>query len=306
MILPQRVKKKALELGFDLVGIAPARPPDCLNFFKGWLQRGLHGSMEYLSRQASLRSDPRSLLPSARSVVAVGLNYWQPNEPTPGYPRLARYALGRDYHKVVRSKLAKLARELLADVPGVAFRVCVDSAPIFDRYYAQQAGLGWFGKNTCLISREVGSWFVIGLLLTDLEIETDRPSVGNCGTCKRCVEACPTGAIVHEDGRWQVDARRCVSYLTIESPLASPEIRRGGWTFGCDVCQEVCPFNRFQKLTQEGDFLAKREWPSLIHLCQVSQEEWDSLTRGSAVRRAGYTGLKANAVRALRGDSPDA
>lgn len=288
---------KALEVGFDLFGVAPALPFAYLDFYKGWLDRGFHGEMDYLSRQLALRSDPRSLLPSARSVVAVGLNYYQPSESREGFPRIARYALGRDYHKVLRSKLNSLGR-WMASAYGAEYRVCVDSAPIFDRYYAQQAGIGWFGKNTCLISRKVGSWFVIGLLLTSLELEPDTPNEDHCGTCKRCIDTCPTGAIVFGDGRWQVDSRRCISYLTIESPLSSPEIDRAGWTFGCDVCQEVCPFNRFQKLTTEKDFLAKRDWPSLQQLRQIRYEEWDALTQGSPVRRAGYEGLRSNAARA--------
>ncbi len=250
--------------------------------------------MGYLSRQLSLRSDPRSLLPAAQSVVAVGLNYYQPREGREEYPRIARYALGRDYHKVLRSKLHTLGRWVSA-CSGAEYRVCVDSAPIFDRYYAQQAGLGWFGKNTCLISGEVGSWFVIGLLLTSLDLTPDEPNVGHCGTCRKCIDACPTGAIVFEDGRWQVDSRRCISYLTIEAPFSSPEIDRAGWTFGCDVCQEVCPFNRFQKVTTEKDFLVHRDWPSLTQLRKIKYEEWDSLTQGSPVRRAGFEGLKTNA-----------
>lgn len=293
--LAGRLKRKALELGFDLVGVAAASPFPHFEFFKGWLARGFHGEMGYLERQAPLRADPRSLLASARSVVAVGLNYYQPLEEQDGYPRIARYALGRDYHKVLRSKLRALGRWLAAESPGAEWRACVDSAPVFDRFYAQQAGLGWFGKNTCLISRGFGSWFVVGLLLTSVELPGDRPSEGHCGTCRRCVDACPTGAIVFADGRWQVDARRCISYLTIEAPLASPEIDRAGWTFGCDACQEVCPFNRFQRPTDAQDFLAKRDWPSLLRLRQISREEWDALTQGSPVRRAGYEGLRANA-----------
>lgn len=295
MDLSGRLKDKAVELGFDLVGIAPASPFPYLDFFMGWLARGCHGEMGYLERQLSLRADPGSPLPSARSIVAVGLNYYQPSEPREGYPRIARYALGRDYHKVLRSKLATLGRWLAAETPGVEVRACVDSAPIFDRFYAQQAGLGWFGKNTCLISRGFGSWFVVGLLLTSLDLSPDEPNEGHCGTCRRCLDACPTGAIVFADGRWQVDSRRCISYLTIESPFASPDIGRAGWTFGCDICQEVCPFNRYQKLTAEKDFLAKRDWPSLQHLRQISHEEWDALTQGSPVRRAGYEGLRVNA-----------
>lgn len=295
--MESEVVQKAKELGFDLVGITGALPIPHLDFYLSWLDRGFHGEMDYLSRQVHLRSDPHHLLASAKSIIAVGLNYYQPNPVVEGYPRIARYALGRDYHKVLRSKLTKLGKWLVSQAPESEFRVCVDSAPIFDREYAQLAGLGWFGKNTCLINTRKGSWFVIGLLLTSLELQSDKPAAGHCGTCTRCIDACPNGAIVQENGRWQVDSRRCISYLTIESPLASPEHGRHGWTFGCDICQEVCPFNRHQTLTTELDFLKTRDWPSLQQLRQISHKEWDTLTQGSPVRRTGHDGLITNASR---------
>ena len=300
------VKQIALDLGFDLVGICEATVPPHLDAYRNWLDKGFAASMDYLHQHLALKQHPRELLPTARSIIAVALNYNQPNLPIPGQPRIARYALGRDYHKVLRAKLSALAKEMSLVDPGAEFRVCVDSAPIMERDFANLAGLGWFGKNTMLINSQRGSWFFIGLLLTSLELEADSSAIGGCGTCRACVDACPTGAIVKEDGRWQVDARRCISYLTIEhaGPIPSElQEQMGEWTFGCDVCQEVCPFNQPRNsqpwratITREPDFLAKRQLPSLRELPQWSTEEWDIQTRGSAIRRAGLEGIRRNAT----------
>lgn len=300
-----QLKARARELGFDGVGVCAPVPSPHLAEYGEWLEKGYHGTMGYLARQVDLRSSPLKLLPSAKSVIAVSLNYNQPNPPRPGYPRIARYALGRDYHKVLRGKLRRLAAWVQSEHPGSECRACVDSAPIFERDYAHLAGLGWFGKNTMLIDSKRGSWFFIGLLLTSVSFELDAPSNGSCGKCRKCVEACPTGAIVNEDGRWQVNARSCISYLTIEhkGDIDSSLVGKiGDWTFGCDVCQEVCPFNEprtSQPLrgvpTVERDFLAKRFWPGLDQLVQIDERDWDALTQGSPVRRAGTSGLQRNA-----------
>lgn len=290
------IKATATGLGFDLVGVCAATPAQTSEAYREWLALGFAGSMDYLRRHAPLKESPEHLLPGVRSVIAVGLNYNQPNPPRSGFPRVARYALGRDYHKVLRAKLRRLADAL----PDAGHRICVDSAPILEREYAQRAGLGWFGKNTMLIDSKRGSWFLIGLLLTTLEVEPDEPAVGGCGTCSACIEACPTGAIVNANGRWMVDARRCISYLTIEAPLEADD-RVGDWTFGCDVCQEVCPFNQPRdsqplraKATSEPDFLKRTD---LLHLplAEVAQLEaapWSRLTAGSPIRRAGHEGLR--------------
>lgn len=254
--------------------------------------------MDYLQRHLPLKGDPANLLPGVQSIVAVTLNYNQPNDTD---PRIARYALGRDYHKVLKGKLNKLSAWIGSNHPDAKCRPCVDSAPIMERDYAQLAGLGWFGKNTMLIDSRRGSWFFIGLLLTTVEFEPDTPALGGCGSCKACIEACPTGALVLEEERWQVDARRCISYLTIEHE-GEIELDTAGWLFGCDVCQEVCPFNQPREsqplrgqVTREPDFLRKREWPSLQQLRVLSEEEWDEITRGSAMRRASKEQLQRNA-----------
>jgi epoxyqueuosine reductase len=301
----QAVKARARELGFDLVGVCPAVPPPHLGAYRDWIDKGYHGTMEYLRRHLPLKENPATLLPGVRSIVAVGLNYNRPNPRRPGRPRIARYALGRDYHKVLRGKLRRLAEWMEAEHPEARSRACVDSAPILEREYAHLAGLGWFGKNTMLIDSRRGSWFFIGLLLTTVELEPDAPALGGCGTCTRCVDACPTGAIVHEEGRWQVDARRCVSYLTIEHDGAiDPALQTGmgEWTFGCDVCQEVCPFNEARPTqplrataTAEPDFLQERDWPELGELADLPEERWDQMTQGSPVRRPGPENLRRNA-----------
>ena len=291
------IKDAASKLGFDLVGVCPAFEAKSHDFYLAWLEKGFAGSMDYLGRHAGLKASPESLLPGAKSVIAVGLNYYQLAEHRAGYPRIARYALGRDYHKVIRGKLKKLAACL--GPPPVGHRICVDSAPILEREYAQRAGLGWFGKNTMLIDSRRGSWFLIGLLLTTLEIEPDEPAVGGCGSCTACIDACPTGAIVPSDGRWAVDARRCISYLTIEAPNEADK-RVGEWTFGCDVCQEVCPFNQPRASqpmrateTREPDFLNRTGLISLplAEIGRMEHTEWSRVAAGSPIRRAGHEGL---------------
>jgi epoxyqueuosine reductase len=286
------IKQAALELGFELVGVASADASDTIGFYENWLDRGFAADMAYLREHLPIKSDPKHLLPGAKSVVMVGLNYAQ--EPLP-HVKIARYALGRDYHRVLRQKLKKLAARLPGDV-----RICVDSAPLLEREFAHRAGLGWFGKNTMLIDSKRGSWFLLGAILTTVELLPDVPAAGGCGTCHACIDACPTGAIVNVDGRWQVNAGLCISYQTIEN--RSDEIGpTHGWVFGCDVCQEVCPFNHAREsqplraaITREPDF-APREWPSASELAEIDHPRWDALTAGTAVRRAGYDGLRRNA-----------
>lgn len=294
------------ELGFDLWGVCPATPPPHFPEYASWLAEGKQGEMAYLAHHLDLKRHPEHLLPGAKSMIVVAVNYNQDPNHRPGHPKIARYALGRDYHKVLRAKLTKLAAKLEG-----AHRVCVDSAPLLERDFAQLAGIGWFGKNTMIINSRRGSWFVLGFLLTTLDLAPSPPAEGGCGTCSKCIDACPTGAIVHQENRWQVDARRCISYLTIEhkGPFSSEQTEMiGDWTFGCDICQEVCPFNQPRETqpdratpTREPDFRQTRDWPSLVQLAQIQTEEWDRLTRGSPVRRAGHEGLMRN-VRANLGN----
>lgn len=298
--LKERLKALAPQLGIDLIGFCRPDPPESLPQLDHWLKEGLHGTMDYMARHRDLRADPARLLPGVRSVVAIGVHYYQERPDQPGEPKVARYALGRDYHKVLRTKLNRLAEAL----PEAQSRPCVDTAPILEREYAHRAGLGWFGKNTCLIHTRQGSWFFIGILLTTAEIEPDRPMVGGCGSCTACIDACPTGAIVPLGSHWAVDGRRCISSLTIEHRgTISSEIaaKFEGWTYGCDICQEVCPFNHPRPHqperaphTREHDF-APRRFPSLVEMAEWSESDWDQTTRGSATRRASLAQWRRNA-----------
>lgn len=304
------LKVQARQLGFTQCGVADPDPALSWEFYRDWLDAGHGAQMDYLRQHLELKQSPAALLPDVRSVVAVTLNYNQPNPPQAGAPKIARYARGRDYHKVLRGKLRSLAAWIEREHPGSQCRVCVDSAPILEREYAHRAGLGWFGKNTMLIDSRTGSWFFIGILLTTAEFEPDAPSLGGCGACTRCIDACPTGAIIQENGRWQVDARRCVSYLTIEHRgvfSAEQSAMVGDWTFGCDVCQEICPFNqprptqpRRAPVTTEADFLGRDPWPPLTEVAEMGEERWDELTRGSAIRRTTLDGIRRNARANLR------
>lgn len=303
------VKGRAEELGFDLCGVAQAAPPLTWDVYSSWVADGMHGPMGYLAASLELRRSLDAILPGARSVVAVALNYNQPPPSGDGAPRIARYALGRDYHKVLRGRLARLGRELDLEL-GTASRAVVDSAPLLEREWAQRAGIGWFGKNTLIINSWRGSWFVLGFLLTTAELDPDAPAEGGCGSCRLCIDRCPTGAIVRHRGRWMVDARQCISTWTIEHKGDFPPgiaAMIGDWTFGCDECQEACPFNQPRdgqplraRTTTEADFLEARDWPSLEELAEINEPAWDALTRGSPVRRAGWHGLRRNAAANLR------
>jgi epoxyqueuosine reductase len=241
LTLESRLLDEARRLGFDRAGIASAAPSDDFPRLQAWLDAGHAGGMDYLHAQAEARRDPRAVYPEVRSVVMVALNYFA-GGPSGG---VARYARGPDYHAVVRERLKLLGAWLKEQVPGCWGRVCVDSAPLLERDFARRAGLGWFGKNTMLLDKRLGSWFVLGGMLVDLPL-TPTPAfeASHCGTCTRCLDACPTGAFV---APWTLDARRCISYWTIElkRPLDEPmRFGIGDWLYGCDVCQEVCPWNR--------------------------------------------------------------
>lgn len=307
----ERVKVLTAEAGFERVGIASLSLVS-EDFFARWLEAGFGAGMTYLSRGITARLSPSELLPGARCAVMVAVNYYQPaNTPSPlsrgaGVPKIARYALGRDYHNLIGKRLKLLIKRLEVEFPEANFRAFVDSQPLLERELAHQAGLGWFGKNTMLIDAKRGSWFLLGGLLTDLDLEFENPSQGGCGTCTKCIEACPTGAIVEFEGRWAVDSRRCLSYWTIEHKgEIAREIQEAseGWVFGCDICQEVCPFNQPRPsqplraaITNEPDFLQHTPLATMTteQLVSLGEEEWDRLSRGSPIRRAGFDGLKRN------------
>ncbi len=271
----QTVKRIARECGFELSGIARAEPAADFARYEQWSAAGRAGEMRYLTdRRAELRRDPRSLLPSARSIICVGKLY--NTSPQIKDPAISRYAWGTaDYHDVLREGLEKMVERLQALEP-FEWKICVDTAPLLERTYARQAGLGWIGKNTCLINEPQGSWFFLGEILTSLEIEPDTPPPDRCGSCTRCIEACPTQAIVPEGNGWTVDARSCISYLTIELRGPIPEelhAATGHHIFGCDICQDVCPWNSRAPITAEPAF-AQREIPPLDQLATMTEPEF--------------------------------
>lgn len=293
------IKQKARALGFDFCGISKA---DFLEEeaprLEQWLARGMHGSMQYMANHFDKRLDPRQLVPGARSVVSLMMNYYPEKdlakEQPEGY-KLAKYAYGEDYHFVLKRKLKELLYELQERVGQVEGRVFADSAPVMERAWAARSGLGWNGRHTLLIHPKAGSYFFLAELICDLELEPDGPIRDYCGTCTRCIDACPTEAITP----YQVDANRCISYLTIELKEAIPPAFSGqmeGWMFGCDICQEVCPWNRFASPHQEPAFQPHPDLPGMKKADweELTQEVFAKLFKKSAVKRTGLHGLKRN------------
>lgn len=287
----ETVKQLALGCGFELAGVTGAEPVPEAAAYAEWVRNGYAGEMGYLTdRRADLRADPRSLLPSARSVICVGKLY---NSPGPQATWISRYAWGGDYHDVLRAGLERLARRL----EPCEWKICVDTAPLLERAYARHAGLGWIAKNTCLINQAMGSWFFLGELLTSLELEPDAPPPGRCGTCTRCIDACPTAAILPGG---VLDSRLCISYFTIEKPGAVPEGYSGGpQVFGCDICQDVCPWNRRAPASGEPAFADRHGSPPLERLAALTEDEFQAMFRGSPVRRARYSGFLRNVALAM-------
>ena len=266
--------------------------------------------MGYLAdHRADLRSNPRSLLPSAKSVICVGMLYNRPvSQSDAGSGLVARYAAGVDYHDVMRSRLETLAQTLVGAYGAFEYKVCVDTAPLLERSYARAAGLGWIGKNTCLINQEQGSWFFLGELLVSLAIEPDAPPPERCGTCTRCVDACPTDALVPRDGRFVVDSRLCISYFTIELKGEVPVEHRpriGAHVFGCDICQDVCPWNGEAATTSEEAFLSGETAVDLLDMASMTEAAFRERFRGTPVWRSKYSGFLRNVAVAM-GNNRDA
>lgn len=293
----QRIKQFAREIGFDLVGVAPASLDERHGVsLRRWLADGFHADMEYMARDPQRRGDVTRVMPAARSVVSLALNYYRRPDAEPAEPsgKVSKYAYGADYHKVIEKKLKRLARFIREELGGEA-KTYVDTGPVLERAYAQSAGLGFIGKNANLITREYGSWVFLASVITDLELDADAPSTAFCGTCRICIDACPTQAIV-EAGR--IDARKCISYLTIESKSPIPEElapKMGQWVFGCDVCQDVCPYNHREKESSEPGFSRPIAGSFLsLSLEALTEDDFRNKFSGSPVKRAKRSGLIRN------------
>ena len=300
------IKARALEVGFDKVGIVSAEllQSESADLYE-WLNRGFHGKMSYMAREPEKRLDPRALLPSARSVVSVALNYFRPGRHSSDerIGKISRYAWGDDYHDVLREKLKSLLEWIRERDPSVEGKICVDSSPAMDKAWAVRAGIGWIGKHTNLITKELGSWVFLGELLLSIELEYDNYiEPDHCGTCTACLEACPTDALIEP---YEIDATRCISYATIE--LRDEELPENivphleSWVFGCDICQDVCPWTRFSRESREQRFASRADLlaPSLVELAEIKDEEFSRRFRGSAIKRAKASGLRRNAKSAL-------
>ncbi|MEC4888579.1 MAG: tRNA epoxyqueuosine(34) reductase QueG [Nitrospira sp.] len=306
MALARAIKQEAQALGFDAVGIvrvdtAPALPPTLASRLTQWLQRGFHATMAWMERTPEKRADPRLVLPGCRSIIAVGINYFTGHraDERPGHGRIARYAWGQDYHDVVGAKLKALEARITALAPHATTRSYADTGPIMEKAWAEQAGLGWIGKHSNLVSAEHGSWLLLGEILTTLELDPDEPASDLCGSCTLCIQACPTGAIAEP---YVVDATRCISYLTIElrgDMAAVPEeLRRrmGNHIFGCDDCLDVCPFNLRAAPTQEPAFQPSPVTlaPDLDALAQLDDSAFRRTFHQSPIKRAKLAGLQRN------------
>lgn len=292
------IKAEASRLGFMDCGISKAEfLEDEAPRLEEWLRRGFHGEMQWMENHFDKRLDPRKLVPGAKSVISVILNYYpRETQKDPKSPKIAKYAYGEDYHFVMKRKLKDLLRFIRVEIGEVEGRAFVDSAPVMDRAWAERAGLGWTGKHSLLLTQGLGSFYVIGELILDLALAPDHPVAAHCGSCTKCMDACPTDAILKPN---LVDGNKCISYLTIELKDEIPNQYKDqmeGWAFGCDICQDVCPWNRFSKPTQVEEFQPHPDMPDM------SRKDWEEITeevfrkifKKSAVKRAKYEGLKRN------------
>jgi epoxyqueuosine reductase len=305
LALSQGVKARAGELGFDLVGIASADPSARRDYLRHWLDAGQHGSMRYLADRFAERTDPGTYLPGARSVICVAMNYFSPLQPVAAAPvppvpagKIARYALGADYHELIKPRLLALADWLRQAAPQCATKAAVDTAPVMEKELAARAGIGWMGKNTCIIHPRLGSWLFLGEVITTASLAVDEPITDHCGTCTRCIDACPTAAIT---APYQLDASRCIAYLTIEHRGeidASLKEKIGDWLFGCDICQDVCPHNRQTSTTREPQLQPRFPTGALDTdaIASWDVEDYRAALRGSAMKRVPLPILQRNAA----------
>jgi len=299
--LAQAVKQQALELGFHQVGIAAVADWESDGNLQSWLTKGYQADMTWMENPK--RQDVQTVMPGVQSVICVALNYYTPQQRPAGktYAKISRYGWGRDYHRALHKRLKRLTTWLTAQAEGIEARYYADTGPVQDKVWAERAGLGWIAKNSNLITRQHGSWVFLGEVLTNLALPSDRPHTSHCGTCTRCLDACPTGAIA---APFQVDANRCIAYHTIENRAETlPDLDFQGWVAGCDICQDVCPWNqRFARETDMPEF-QPAPWnvaPTLAELADLSDAEYDRRFTGSALRRIKPWMLRRNARQNLR------
>lgn len=313
LALKSHIRDWGHQLGFDQVGFAPVDLGDAAEGLLAWLDAGFHGEMDYMARHRTRRTRPAEFVPGTLSLITARLDYLPPaadaldNLADPRRAYVSRYALGRDYHKLMRARLKRLAERIAQEIGPFRYRPCADSAPVMEVELARLAGLGWRGKHTLLLGRQ-GSWFFLGELLTDLPLPADTPIDEHCGTCQACITACPTGAIV---APYRLDARRCISYLTIEHPGPIPEALRpllGNRIYGCDDCQLFCPWNRHARFTREADFLPRDglDRAGLLELFAWSEEDFLRRLAGSPIRRIGHERWLRNLAVALGNAPPSA
>jgi epoxyqueuosine reductase len=298
--IAHKIKRHAKQLGFDLVGIAGAEASNHADYFRAWLAAGQAGEMAYLGKRFEERVDPQTYFPGARSIICVAMNYFLPLEPPPSgvNGHVARYALGDDYHDVLKTKLHQLADWIREIVPDAQTKAAVDTAPVAEKELAARAGIGWLGKNSCLINPKIGSWLLLGEILTTLELPADAAATDHCGTCTRCIDACPTHAIT---APYQLDARRCISYLTIEHRgeiAAELQPMMQDWLYGCDICQDVCPHNRKAPAATAIEFqprFASGTMP-IDDVLGWDEQQFRATLRGSAMKRVKLPILQRNAA----------
>ncbi len=295
--LARRIKRWATDLGFQQTGISHTDIGGHESRLLNWLREGMHGDMDFMEKHGSKRTRPAQLIPGTLTIISVRMNYLPPevagyglDDDASGQARIARYALGGDYHKLIRKRLQKLAEKITQAAGSFQYRAFCDSAPVMEKAIAEQAGLGWIGKNTVVINRREGSWFFLGELYTNLPLPVSRPAKNHCGTCRSCLDVCPTRAII---APYQLDANRCIAYLTIEHKGSIPEALRpliGNRVFGCDDCQTICPWNRFAKNSAETAFHVRNglDVATLLSLWDWDEKNFSIRTRGSALSRLGY------------------
>jgi epoxyqueuosine reductase len=298
--LTRRIKSKALELGFSEIGIAQAVSlTKEAAYLTEWLGKKYYAGMQWMERDKEKRSDPRLVFPQAKSIVCVAMNYYSPEKHSEdsGIGKISRYAWGDDYHIILTERMEELLSFVKSEIPGIGGKIYVDTGPMMDKAWAVRSGIGWMGKHSNVITRKYCSWIFLGEILLDVELDYDKPIMDLCGTCTACIDACPTKAIVKP---YVLDSSKCISYLTIENRDVLPSdliCEFHHWVYGCDICQDVCPWNRFQKKTKETAFYPRQEniAPKLTELADMNQEEFNRRFRRSSIKRAKQAGLTRNA-----------